>query len=120
MTKKISANYLLSLSTLLSSLLLFISLTIWPIYADSGSNPDEMDQIGVEIEMIRAHMQKDGNMHPDMDNKLRQLKKKFSAGVSLKQCCQYCHADKVSSHGSLAPPSPRLSGASRGGGEDER
>jgi hypothetical protein len=120
MTKKISANYLLSLSTLLSSLSLFISLTIWPIYADSGSKPDEMDQIGVKIEMIRAHVQKYGNVHPEMNNKLRQLKKKFSAGVSLKECCQYCHADKVASHGSLVPPSPGLSGASRGGGEDER
>jgi hypothetical protein len=93
--KKISANYLLRLSTFLSSLSLFISLTIGPIYADSGSNPDEMDQIGVKIEMIRTHMQKDGNMHPEMDNKLKQLEEALGAGVSLKECCQYCHADKV-------------------------
>jgi hypothetical protein len=95
MTKKISANYLLMLSTFLSSLLLFISLTIGPVYADSGSNPDEMDQIGVEIEIIRTHMQKDGNMHPEMDNKLKQLEEKLSAGVSFNECCQYCHVDKV-------------------------
>jgi hypothetical protein len=95
MTKKISANYLLMLSTFLSSLLLFISLTIGPVYADSGSNPDEMDQIGVEVEIIRTHMQKGGNMHPKMDNKLKQLKEALGAGLSFKECCQCCHADKV-------------------------
>ena len=70
--------------------------------------------------MLRTHVQKDGNMHPEIHNKLKQLEKKLGAGVSLKECCQYCHADKVASHRSLAPPSPCLSGASRWGGEDER
>jgi len=104
----------------LSFILLFIFMTIGPICADPGSNPEETDQVDVKMAMIRTHVHKDGNLDSETAEQLRQLEEKLRAGVSLKECCQHCHADKVAGHRPSMPSRPAHSGPSRWEGEDER
>ena len=120
MTKKISVTHRLRSATFLSFILLFITMAIGSVYAAPGSSPEGLDPVAAKMEMIRTHVQKNGNQDPEMADRLRQLEEKFRAGASLKEGCQFCHADKVTGHRPAMPSRPAHSGPSRWGGEDER
>jgi len=120
MTKRIAVNHRLRLSMFLFFLVLLIFSTIGLAYADSGLSPDGMDQVAVKMAMIRTHVQKNGNLDPETADQLRQLEEKLRAGSSLKECCQFCHTDKIAGRRPSMPSSPGHSGPSRWVGEDER
>lgn len=105
MQKTILANHFFKLSKYLFSLLLLVSLTTGLGCTDSGSNSDEMamtdntdvtiDNTNVTIEMIRAHVERVGDMDPDIYSKLWQLEDKLSTGMSFQDLCAHCHTDKT-------------------------
>ena len=92
MCKTVLFNRVSRISTSLFSLLLLISFTAGPVFADSGSNPQDMDGA---IEKIRTHMQIVRQSNPGIDQKMQETEQQLLTGViSPKQSCSNCHTNE--------------------------
>jgi hypothetical protein len=77
------------ISTFLFSLLLLISFAAGPVFADSGSNPQDVDAV---IEKIRTHMQIVTQDNPGIDQKAQETEQQLLTGViSPREACSNCH-----------------------------
>ena len=89
MGETILVNRVLKLCVLFVSLLLFMSLTMSSMYADSGSSGDKID---MTMEMVRTHMETMRQKFPGIHEKVQQTEERLKAGVvSPKDACSNCH-----------------------------
>ena len=86
------AKHVSKLLALLFSLILALCLTVGPLYANSGSNPDQID---MAVNMLKRHMEKVKESNPGIsgvDEEARQTEERIRAGaMSLKESCSNCH-----------------------------
>jgi hypothetical protein len=89
MENKVLAKYFSKSTKFLAYLLVLISLTTTPVYAELVSDNDKSDRAAARV---TRHMDKMKQKCPGMDEKKKQIEEKLRNGTMRpKEACSHCH-----------------------------